>query len=153
ERPDVVRRRAEVGPEPVAATEILVGGMDGLGPAVELSDAAHGPGVPRPGHPPDGPRLPVQVLAPHAQMPGDRRVGPAAVAARLRGLIGRVGVFVEILAFGPNVGIPTIGGFRRVAGALAEVGEASGVGPGAPELLERVGLAHELAERLAALAV
>ena len=95
ERPDVVRRRAEVGPEAVAAAEVLVGGVDRLGPGVELGDAAPSPGVARAGQSPDGPRLPVEVLASHARGAGrsphrsgpGRRRSDAPVAGLLVGIL------------------------------------------------------------------
>ena len=82
ERPDVVRRGAEIGAEAIAAAQVLVSGMDRLGPGVELGDAAPGPGVARPGQPPDGAGLAVEVLAPHAELLGDRRVGAAPIVRR-----------------------------------------------------------------------
>ena len=82
ERPDVVRRRAEIGAEAVAAAQVLVRGMDGLGPGVELGDAALRPGVARAGQPPDGAGLAIEILAAHPEVPGDRRIGPAPVTVR-----------------------------------------------------------------------
>ncbi len=99
-------------------------------------------------------RLSVQVLASHAEMPGDRRIGPASAVApcwhTLAGIRAGIGVFR------PSVGIPTLGisGLIRFPGAtLPQVGQPSGAGSDPQSLLERVGFAHELAECLAALTV
>ena len=42
ERPDIVRRGAKIGAEAIAAAQVLVRGVDGLGPGVQLGDAALG---------------------------------------------------------------------------------------------------------------
>ena len=112
--------------------------------------------------------LAVEVLAPQPDLVGDRHVG-AAPTARLRGGgRGRLDRW--------SVGIPTVGGCRpgrprrdgrrtgspsrststawgRGAAVELEVAQAAVAGGGRPEFLDRVGLAHQLAERLAAMAV
>ena len=155
ERPDVVRRGAEVGAEAVATAEVLVGGMDRLGSGVELGDAAPSPGVARAGRPPDGSGLPVEVLAAHPEVSGDRRIRPAPAA----GLDSPVGtcLLIKILVRRPERRNSDIR--RRRANttiripAPPQVRQPTGAGLRSPELFEGVGFAHQLTECLAALAV
>ena len=97
EGPDVVGGGAEVAAEPIAAAQVLVGCMDGLGPGVELGDPGDGPGVPLAGLLPDGAGLAVQVLASQAD--------PARRSRRrcARGPCAGIGWSARC------VGIPTLG--------------------------------------------
>src|SRR5690606_15117110 len=70
ERPDVVGGGAEPGGVAVAAPEVLVGGVDCLGPGVELGDGGPGAGVVLLGGSPDRAGLPVSVLAPQTDSAG-----------------------------------------------------------------------------------
>ena len=153
ERPDVVRRGAEVGPEAVATAEVLVGGVDRLGPGVELGDAASGPGVARWAIRQMAPGLPVQVLASHAEVPGDRRIGPAP----------RLAPDARIVSRPPRDRLDCRNSDIRQSrvrddsvsanSPLPQVGQPRVPAATRPEFLEGVGFAHELAECLAALAV
>ena len=87
ERPDVVGGGAEPRAEAVAAAEVFIGGVDRLGPGVELGDAAEGAGVAVAGGLPDGAGLAVEVFAAEPEGAGDPGVGTT----------------------GPIVGIPTVG--------------------------------------------
>ncbi len=102
--------------------------MDGLGPGVDLGHPAAGPRIAAAGRPPDRAGLAIQILATEAQGPGDGRVGATA----------------------PIVEIPTIG---RLVAELPEVGTPPPPRLVTVQLLEGVGLAHQLAERLASLTV
>ena len=131
EGPDVVGGRAEAGAEAIAASEVFVGGVNGLGPGVELGDSAHGSGVSRPGDQPDLAGLAVDVLPAHSRSrrrwwnrcdPSDRP---------------------EFRQSDEPGGWPP---WRR----LAETPTSGLVGE---ERFEGIGLAHELAERLGPVAV
>ncbi len=79
ERPDVVRRGAKIGAIAVAAAQVLVRGMDSLGPGVQLGDAALGADITGPGQPPDGSGLAIEIFAADPELPADRRVGSTPV--------------------------------------------------------------------------
>ena len=137
ERPDVVGRRAKPRGEAVASPQVFVSRMDRLGPGVEREQAAPGTGVAGPRDSPDGPGLAVEILAPQTNRARDR------------------GVRTTRQLF-PTVGIPTLGLLDCARGwvaELAEVGEPAPPRLGQKQCLERIGLAHHLTERLAALTV
>ena len=170
EGPDVVGGGAEVAAELIAAAEVLVGRVDGLGSGVELGDPGDRSGVSLAGLLPDRAGLAVEVFAPQPDLVGDRRVG----AARPRGFEGAAGAgsiagaseFRRSARRGLGRVVPgrmvvelevPVGRLRRLGGGGAavelEVAQAAVAGGGRPEFLDGVGLAHQLAERLAAMAV
>src|SRR5262249_40680557 len=143
ERPDVIRRGPEIGAEAVATAQILVRSVDRLGPGVELGHAATSAGVARACQPPEGSGLAVKVLAAHPEVPCDRSIGTSAPRFLIRTCVAIVGI--------PTFGV--IGGFSRIVSTLSEIRPPPGSSLRAPEVFQRVGLAHQLAERFPPLAV
>jgi hypothetical protein len=129
--PHVVGGGLKVQGQTVATAEIFVGGVDGLGTLVELSDGGDRSGITGLGCRPNSAGLAVTIFAAQTnQTPYD--------------LIGATGAIV---------GIPTIGRFRGFGRGSLEVIQASASGLGGQKAFERVGFAHELGECFVAVAV
>ena len=63
--PYIVRRGAKIGAEAIAAAQVLISSVDGLGSGIELGDAALSSEIARLGKPPDRTCLAIEILAPH----------------------------------------------------------------------------------------
>ena len=105
--PYVVRRGAKISTEAIAAAQVLVSSVDGLGSGIQLGEATLSSDIARLSKPPDRTCLAIEILAPHFEHLGDCRVGPSPV------FLARQLIFlaasIRILKVAPIVGIPTIG--------------------------------------------
>ena len=77
--PYVIRRWAKISTKAIAAAQVLITGVDGLGPGVQLGEAALSPDITRLGKPPDSTCLAIEILSPHFKYLGDCGVDPSPV--------------------------------------------------------------------------